>query len=222
MTPTDISVVIPTLNEQESIATCVQSALAAGAKEIIVADGGSEDDTKQCAQQAGASQIIQSPPGRGTQLNAGARHANGNTLLFLHADNWLGASCLQQICDCSDVIWGGFYQRIDSKQQRYRWLERGNAARVKWRGYPFGDQAIFVRRSVFEQQGGFPDSPLMEDVVFSQQMRRIAWPVLLPGPVTISSRRWEQNGVFRQTLRNWKIQIAHKLGVSPERLAKWY
>ena len=222
MTPSDISVVIPTLNEQPKITACLQSAIAAGATELIVADGGSSDDTKRLAREAGATVFVDSPSGRGTQLNAGSAQATREYLLFLHADNILGDQCLQQICEQHDATWGAFRQRIDSERWIYRTLEFGNALRVQWRRMPFGDQAVFVRRDVFESQGGFADVPLMEDVVFAQTMRRISKPKLLSGPVTISSRRWQATGVVRQTIRNWKIQLAFACGASPETMARWY
>ncbi|QDT09493.1 TIGR04283 family arsenosugar biosynthesis glycosyltransferase [Planctomycetes bacterium K23_9] len=222
MNPSDISVVIPALNEQDSIGACIQSAFAAGATEVIVADGGSQDATATRATEAGATKVIRSLPGRGTQLNSGATFASKEYVLFLHADNRLSENCLQQICLCTDVVWGAFGQSIDSDRFVFRLLEKGNALRVKWRGLPFGDQAIFVRRSTYKQQGGFDEIPLMEDVQFSKLMRRIAKPTFLPGPITISARRWQKTGVVRQTLRNWKIQLAHRCGVSPQRLRKWY
>lgn len=222
MTPSDISVVIPALNEEDSIGRCVQSAFAAGATEVIVADGGSQDATWTRASEAGATKVIRSLPGRGTQLNAGATFASNKYVLFLHADNLLGEDCLQQICQADEVAWGAFCQRIDSSKLAFRVLEWGNNLRVKFRGMPFGDQGIFVNRQTYKEQRGFDEIPLMEDVQFAQRMRKIAKPRLLPGPLTISARRWETKGVVRQTLRNWRIQIAHACGVSPERLRDWY
>lgn len=221
-TPRDISIVIPTLNEQASIRMTIQSAIDAGGGEIIVADGGSTDDTVSIARNAGASKIVRSFPGRGTQQNAGAALATRDVLLFLHADNRLGCKCLEQIAASDDVVWGCFHHRIDSPKRRFRAIEFGNGLRVRVRGMAFGDQAIFVRTNVFRQQGGFPEIPLMEDVELSQRLRKIKRPLLLPGPVTISPRRWEKNGIVRQTLTNWSIQVSHTMGTSPEKLARRY
>ncbi len=221
MTPADISIVIPAINEQDAIATSIESAIAAGATEIIVSDGGSRDDTVANAKAAGATKLVASLPGRGIQLNAGAFVAQREYLLFLHADNVLAADCLQQICD-EEAEWGAFRQRIDADGFRYRMLEWGNALRVTWRGVPFGDQAIFVRRALYKQQGGFPEIPLMEDVALSKTLRKVAKPKLLDGPVTISARRWQTKGVVRQTLLNWRLQIAYACGASPESLKKRY
>lgn len=222
MTPADISVVIPAINEAAVIPTSIRSAISAGAGEVIVADGGSTDKTCQVALDAGAGKVVSSHRGRGIQLNAGARVAEGECLLFLHADNELGEQCLQQICENSDAVWGAFRQSIDSPRRIFRAVEWGNAQRARRRGMPFGDQAIFVRRSLFEEQEGFAEIPLMEDVELSRRLRRIEMPVLLDGPVSISARRWEKNGVVRQTLRNWTLQVCYALGASPETLREWY
>ncbi len=222
LTPSDISVVIPTLNEQESIGACIASAFAAGATEVIVADGGSQDATEMRAAEAGATKVIRSLPGRGTQMNSGATFASNQYVLFLHADNLLGEQCLEQICDADQPVWGAFGQHIDSNRWVFRWLEWGNDLRLRWRGVPFGDQAVFVRRQVYKQQQGFEEIELMEDVRFAHRMRKVAWPTRLAGPITVNARRWEKTGVIRQTLRNWRIQIAHAMGVSPQRLSRWY
>ncbi len=222
MKPADISVVVPTLNEAETIERCVQSAQHAGAEQIIIADGGSIDATVDAAQRAGATDLVHSDPGRGIQMNQGAALATNEMILFLHADNRLSGECLNQICDHPGLVWGAFRQRIDAPHNSYRGLEFGNAMRVSVRGMPFGDQAIFVRREVFEQQGRFAELPLMEDVDFSRRMRKLAKPALLDGPVIISARRWQENGIVRQTFRNWMIQVAYKCGVSTDRLAEFY
>ena len=226
---TAVSVVIPTLNEESLVGSAVRSALAAGATEVIVSDGGSSDATLAAATRAGATTTVRSLPGRGVQLNAGSTFATGQLILFLHADSQLNESCLRQIAatsrharDPADAVWGAFRQRIDHPARRYRLLEWGNSLRVQVRRLPFGDQAVFVRRSTFKQMGGFAEVPLMEDVELAARLRKICRPVLLDGPVTVSPRRWHDRGVVRQTLRNWKIQSAYALGASPERLRHWY
>lgn len=222
MTPTDITVVIPTLNEEQVIAKSVASAVAAGATAIVVSDGGSRDGTREVAIDAGASRVIQSAPGRGVQLNAGAQLAETEFILFLHADNELSVNALHQICENEKAAWGAFRQRIDSRRLVYRLLEWGNQWRVQWRAVPFGDQGIFVRRTLFEQINGFAGIPLMEDVELSQRLRRIEKPLLLQGPLTISARRWEKHGVLRQTVKNWSIQYSYARGVSATDLAQKY
>ena len=222
MTPADITVVIPTLNEEIAIARSVRSALCAGATDIIVSDGGSQDRTFEVAAGSGASKVVRSLPGRGIQMNSGAQFAEQDFILFLHADNELSEGNLQQICDHENASWGAFRQRIDSPRQMFRLIEWGNAWRVRWRRMPFGDQAIFVRSSLFRKLGGFAEIPLMEDVELSQRLRKLAKPTLLNGPLTISARRWEKQGILRQTMKNWSIQVSYLLGVSPESLARRY
>ncbi len=220
--PSDVSVIIPTLNEQECVAAAIRSAQAAGAGETIISDGGSIDETQAAAMDAGATKFVRSLPGRGTQLASGLSVAAGDVLLFLHADNLLGKDCLNQICQLDEFVWGAFRQQIDSPQRIYRAIEFGNAARVRWRQMAFGDQAIFVDRKVLMTHGGVAEIPLMEDVDLSRRLRKLARPVLLDGPVQISSRRWEQTGVFRQTIRNWTLQLRYAGGASAESLVDRY
>lgn len=222
MTPADVSVVIPAINEECTVAGAIASALQAGAGEVIVADGGSNDRTREIASQSGASKIVRSLPGRGIQLNSGSLLADREILLFLHADNRLGVDCLEQICHSTDVTWGAFRQRIDASETIFRLIESGNAMRVAYLKKPFGDQAMFVRRDLFKQQGGFAEIPLMEDVELSIRLRAIAKPRLLDGPVSISARRWQQKGPVGQTLLNWSIQFAYWLGVPAEKLKQRY
>lgn len=222
MTPADITVVIPALNEEQAICRSVQSAVSAGASEVLVSDGGSRDRTVERATEAGASSVVRSLPGRGVQMNSAAQLASGIFILFLHADNELPEQALEQICMHENAAWGAFQQRIDSRRRIYRMIEWGNDLRVRWRAVPFGDQGIFVRRSLFEDLGGFADIPLMEDVELSHRLRKIKAPVLLKGPLQISARRWEKKGVVRQTITNWMIQLSYARGVSVEQLARKY
>lgn len=224
------SVIIPALNEAANIVRAVTSAQACGAGEVIVADGGSGDETCSLAKQCGAM-VVLAPRGRAVQQNVGAKAASGDVLLFLHADNWLGKDAIPQIRDSLGRFrsrserttgCGAFRQKIEATPFIYRLLERGNADRVRWLGLPYGDQAIFVTRDLFDQVGGFPAEPFLEDVLFMQCLRRHSWPKLLPGPVHVNPRRWEKRGVLLQTARNWAILTAFSLGTSPKKLAEWY
>jgi rSAM/selenodomain-associated transferase 2 len=218
------SVIIPALNEAGAIGRAVRSAWQAGAAEVIVADGGSSDDTRALAAAQGC-QVLSAPCGRASQQNAGAGAASGDVLLFLHADAALAPAVGDQLAAAlrsTKVLCGAVQQRIEAEGFAYRWLERGNSLRAAWLGLPYGDQAIFVRRDVFHEFEGFKEMPLLEDLLLMRQLRRRSWPVLLAGPVYVSPRRWQRHGIIRQTLRNWNILLRFACGTSPERLAHRY
>ena len=220
----NVSIVIPALNEAAHIAEAVRRAWQTSPAEVIVVDGGSADRTAELAQAAGAAVIV-SAAGRARQQNAGARQARGDVLLFLHADCWLAPEAIRQIAEAladPQVECGAFRQRIEAEGRLFRWLERGNAWRARRRGMPYGDQGIFVRRATFEALGGFPEVRLMEDVMLMRLLRRRSRPVLLPGPIYVSPRRWQKHGVLRQTARNWLLLTAFRLGVPPDWLAAFY
>lgn len=217
--------IIPAWNESSNIRNCVESAWHAGAAEVIVADGGSEDDTAEICRSL-SCRLIAAPRGRAVQQNAGAAVASGDVLLFLHADNRLASDDIgrqvERTLRNSRRVHGAMRQRIDAPGLSYRMLERGNAERVRWLGLPYGDQAIFVRREAFVAAGGFPNEPLLEDLLLMQKLRREAWPALIDGPVVVSSRRWQRRGVVTQTLHNWRILARHAWGVAPSELAREY
>lgn len=220
-----LSIVIPTLNESARIERSILHALDLRPTEVIVADGGSSDGTTELARAAGAV-VINSQRGRGHQLNAGARDSQGDVLLFLHADCWLEPDARSQIeatLHDQRVVGGAFRQQIDDDRTVFRWLEWGNAARVRWRNLPYGDQGIFLRRKTFELLGGFESVRLMEDVLLMQKLRRNQHRIeLLPGPIHVDPRRWLANGVVRQTLKNWTLLAGLRLGITPNRLAQFY
>jgi rSAM/selenodomain-associated transferase 2 len=218
-----VSVIIPALNEGPVILRAIESALRAGADDVLVADGGSDDGTPDIARNAHV-RVVAAPRGRALQQNAAAAAAQGDWLLFLHADNWLSEASIRQLQSAggSDRPCGGFYQAIEASGLAFRWLEKGNAWRVRWRGLAYGDQGIWVRRDLFWAVGGFPPVPLMEDVLLMKRLRRRSWPILLPGPLHVDARRWQRRGVVRQTLTNWCLLVGLHLGVSPARLARYY
>jgi rSAM/selenodomain-associated transferase 2 len=169
---------------------------------------------------------VEANPGRGTQLNAGASRASGQWLWFVHADSvvpggWLEAfRNLERAPDA--VVGGAFRFALDSQAWQARLLERGVRFRVKWFNLPYGDQGIFVRRSVFEAIGGFPATPLMEDVVLVQRLKRSGRLRHLNLDLITSARRWEQEGWLRRSARNLLTLALYHAGVSPERLARRY
>ena len=219
-----VSVVIPALNEAACIQRAVNSCWNAGFEEVIVVDGGSQDDTPRLAADCGA-RVLRGLRGRAVQQNLGADQATGDVLLFLHADNWLAPHAGQQLRSClaaEDALAGAFHQRIESDRPLFRVIERGNIVRAKLRGLAYGDQAIFMRRTVFDQLGGFPNVGLMEDLLLMRSFRKIGRLHILPGPVYVHPRRWEKQGILLRTLGNWSLICAEKIGVSPNRLARFY
>lgn len=218
-----ISVVIPTLNEAAQISECIARTRQLSPHEIVVVDGGSEDDTR--ARAAAADQVLESVPGRAAQQNCGAAACSGDVLVFLHADSWFDPDAFEHLARALEdprVIGGGFRQRIGAPGLGYRLLEKGNTLRARWPGWIYGDQGIFVRRTVFEELGGFPDLPLMEDLYFSKQLRRAGRVVILPARIHTSARRWQRRGLLRQTLQNWRLIALAHAGVPIGRLAAAY
>ncbi len=219
-----ISVIVPALNEAGAIQKTLELALLADNVEVIVADGGSEDGTDQVSQSAGVK-VISAPKGRARQMNAGAAAATGEILLFLHADTHLPRGfdeMVRKALSTPGVIAGAFELRIDSPQPLLRLIETG----VNWRSrlfqMPYGDQAIFLPAPVFRCAGGFPDTAIMEDFLLMLQLRRLGKINIVAVPVLTSGRRWEKLGVIKTTLINQLVIVAYFLGVSPERLARWY
>jgi rSAM/selenodomain-associated transferase 2 len=222
MTPGDICVIIPVLNEAARIAVAIESIRDAG--QVIVVDGGSSDATTKIAESFSGVEVVSSPRGRGRQIALGASLCNRSVMVLLHGDCQLSADSLLQVAKAVDDghPWGAMQQRIDAVGLRYRMLERGNAARVTILGLPFGDQAMFIRRDIFDEVGGIEEIPLLEDVRLARRLRRVAWPVLVGASVIVDPRRWEKHGVIRQTMRNQFILLLHAFGVSPQSLASLY
>ncbi|MEH1873411.1 TIGR04283 family arsenosugar biosynthesis glycosyltransferase [Nostoc sp.] len=219
-----ITIIIPTLNEAGNIKKAIATTQPGINIEVIVVDGGSSDDTVAIAQSLNVK-VISSSPGRAAQMNTGAVAATGEILLFLHADTCLPTgfddmvrTALQQ----PGTVAGAFKLRIDASLLSLRWVEWGINVRSHFYQMPYGDQAIFLTKAVYQQIGGFPQLPIMEDFELMRRLKRIGRIVIIPTPVVTSARRWLQKGVFKTTLLNQIVIIAYLLGVSPERICRWY
>ena len=219
-----VSVIIPTLNEAEHLPLALKSAAASRPVEIIVADGGSRDDTVRIAQSYGAT-LVNMPPNRARQMNAGAVAAHGETLLFLHADTQLPANYRDAVLAAlsrPDVVGGAFRFRIADPFPGRRLVEyAANVRSHLWR-MPYGDQALFVRRWAFDELGGFPELPIMEDYEFVRRLGRLGRLALLNETVLTSGRRWQRLGFLRTTLINKLVILGYRCGVSPTKLAALY
>lgn len=220
-----LSVVIPFLNEEASLRRNLpRMAAELGGRDVLFVDGGSADGGPEIAAKYG--RVVQGPRGRGSQMNVGAREARGDVLLFLHADCWLepGAlSAIEQAAARPAVVGGSLRQAIDDDNRVFRLLEAGANARVRLLRVPYGDQAIFVHRHVFERLGGFPDNhPFLEDLAFARRLRRHGRTLVLPHRVHCSSRHWRRMGIWRATTRNWLLAAAYLAGIRPSRLVSLY
>ena len=219
-----ISVIIPVLNETADLPATLAVLQSVPSLEVIVVDGGSQDNTIAVAQEFGA-QVIAANLGRAHQMNAGAIAARGEILLFLHGDTRLPAgfdALVRQTLTQPGVVAGAFELSIDSRLAGLRWVEWG----VRWRSrllqLPYGDQAIFLKASVFQSAGGFPDLPIMEDFEFLRRLQRLGRIAIAPAAVITSGRRWKKLGVWQTTLLNQLVIIAYLLGIAPARIAQWY
>ncbi len=223
-----MAVVVPILNEAAHIGAFL-AGLVAGhlPDEIVVVDGGSRDATRMIADGFAPRypvRVLEAPAGRASQMNAGAAVATADILLFLHADTRLPAGALDRVRAAIGAghVWGRFDVHLDGSRPAYRVIERFMNWRSAVSGIATGDQAIFVRRDVFESAGGYAPIALMEDIELSRRLKRRGRPARLAGPVITSVRRWERYGVVRTVLHMWWLRFLFWLGISPARLARWY
>jgi len=218
-----VSIVIPALNEEGCIEETVRSLRHERPHEILVVDGGSSDATRERA--AGADAVLVGPRGRAAQMNHGAAHASGDVLLFLHADCTLEAGALASACNAlrrPGVSAGCFRMQVKARGVSYRLIDFCATARVWLTGIVYGDQGLFLGRATFARAGGFPSLRLMEDVFLSLALRKHGRVVVVPSRVFVSPRRWQQQGLVRQTLRNWALTALAAAGVHPDRLGTHY
>lgn len=221
---TKISIIIPVFNEINSIGNTLNVILPIPDIEIIIVDGGSTDDTVKFCENLGLK-VIYSVKGRSLQMNTGAKIATGDILLFLHGDTLLPVNFAVLITETlrdDHIIAGAFELKINSPKWGLRWIEK----LVKWRSrflqLPYGDQAIFLRKTTFLEIGGFPEIPIMEDFELMRILSKKGQIKIVPESVITSARRWEKLGIFKTTLINQIVIIAYFLGIKPEKIALWY
>jgi rSAM/selenodomain-associated transferase 2 len=221
------TIVIPVRNDRAALAETLAALPIGGAVEVIVVDGSDVPDPALDGLRNQYPDVVwvRSAPGRGLQMNAGARRGHGRWLVFLHADTRLGSGwqdALRGVDRQRQVVGGSFRFVLDSPARQARWVERGVWLRVRLMNLPYGDQALFARRSVFEEMGGYRELPLMEDVDFIKRLRRRGRLARLDVPAITSARRWETDGWLRRTVNNAVLILLYLAGWPPERLARRY
>jgi len=220
-----LSIIIPVFNEAENIANTLEQlqTYRQQGHEVIVVDGGSQDNTIDLIQNM-ADQLLISKHGRAVQMNNGAEQAQGNVLVFLHADTQLPDIADTFIVNAIDqgYQWGRFNVRLSGQKILFRIIE----TMMNWRscltGIATGDQVIFVQRKIFEQVGAYPEIKLMEDVALSKQLKSFSRPACIKIRVKTSSRKWEKNGILKTVLLMWRLRLLYFFGVSPDKLFSQY
>ena len=221
-----LSIIIPTLNEAQNIEATLRplQAMRARAVEIIVVDGGSTDGTCERAMPL-VDQLLQTVPGRATQMNVGGNAAVGETLLFLHADSQLPERA-DELIGCAlttpPAHWGRFDVNISGRHVMLPIIAWFMNQRSRLTGIATGDQGIFMRRETFLRVGGFPQQLLMEDVEFSRRMGKQCMPVFIAARITTSGRRWEKHGVWRTIWLMWRLRWQYSRGTSAAEIHRAY
>ena len=220
----DVSIIVPVLNEEAQVVSTLRSLESLPVQEVIVVDGGSTDRTQALVRGTQATLTL-SLPGRARQMNHGARRAAGEVVLFLHADTCLPPSAIADIraalADPS-CVGGRFDVRLEGRRWIFKVIGFLISIRSRITRMATGDQAIFVRRAVFKEMGGFPDVPLMEDIAFFRMLKKKGRIACLRSQVLTSSRRWEQDGIWRTIWRMWWLRVLFLSGIPPGYLKRFY
>ncbi len=220
-----VSIIIPVLNEAGHIKDMLESLSLYREQdhEVIVADGGSVDDTVALSKDL-ADHVVESEQGRAAQMNAGIDVASGDALLFLHADTRLPVNALDQVVQSLQEghYWGRFSVRLTGHHWVFRIIERMMNLRSCITGVATGDQCIFISRECIDIVGAYSEMPLMEDIELSKRLRTLGWPACIKTHAITSSRRWEQHGIMRTVLLMWRLRLLYFLGVSADKLARQY
>lgn len=221
-----ISIVIPVLNEEARIVSCLERLRPPRSRghEVIVVDGGSADATRALAAPL-CDRLVRSRPGRAAQMNLGARFAGGDVILFLHADCQLpecGDQAIVQALAGSKSGWGWFDARLRGRAPVFGIIAALMNLRARLTAVCTGDQGLFVSAELFHAAGGFPAIPLMEDIAISKKLRRLARPRPLARKVTSSARRWQRDGALRTIMAMWRLRLLYFCGAAPEKLAASY
>jgi rSAM/selenodomain-associated transferase 2 len=221
--PPLVSVIIPVLADEARAERLIAQITPDSRAEVIVSAAGAADLDSLTAGRRDV-RTLRSEPGRGRQMNEGARLAHGDWLLFLHADSRLPREWLDAFeAAVSPRVMGGWFRfALDHDGWQARLVEHGVALRVSLFRLPYGDQGLFVRRPLFTSMGGFRDIPLMEDVDFVRRLGTRGPLVEVPCTITTSARRWTRDGWFRRSARNLTLLGLYFCGISPEHLARWY
>lgn len=220
------SIIIPVLNEETTLETQLTHLTKLCPPhdcELLIVDGGSCDRTVSIAERYG--RIIYAPRGRAIQMNAGAAVANGDVLIFLHADTKLPADAfeaIEQACKSPQIVGGAFHLRFNCNHWSYQLVAFFTNLRSRLRTLFTGDQAYFIRATSFRAIGGYPEQPLMEDLEIISRLRRTGKVILLPQHVITSARRHERIGLLRSVLWMWYLRMLYQLGISPIQLQRMY
>lgn len=218
-----VSIIVPVLDEESAIASTLDS-LRSFSAELIVVDGGSQDRTADIARQMRV-RVIDSCRGRSPQMNTGAAAASGDIVLFLHADTRLPSSAIGDVTSALNdprCVGGWFDLKLDDTRYIFKLIGFLISLRSRLTRVATGDQAIFVRREIFEAMNGFPEIPILEDIVFCRNLKTMGKLACLGSQVVTSARRWRKDGVGRTILKMWALKLLFLIGVSPFRLKRFY